>query len=505
MREKKGSFTKATLCAELILCGGGAITLSVFLYFLYYYATGERQFSTPMGAAVYWVVPIALSGFLYACLELQPAFKISLAIVCLSLVAVVYGAELFVARSNSALTVANKPFWGIDQAPPESKIVIAKLAGQSGVKMDTRDRVEVLSDLRKRKIDAVPAVMLGKILDNSVHGITGAQLFPIGGIARKVTVLCNELGQYVTYESDEHGFRNPRGIWKSARADMAVLGESFAGGYCVPNGETFADLFRKHYSVVLNLGMSGESSLLQLAAIKEYLPRYAPKIVLWVFSEGIDLYDLRDEAKSPLLMRYLEPNFSQHLLVRQREIDHMLGRFITETEMSTDGRRSTDTSWSKLAGELPEMVKLSNLRSKLHMVYGITGDEAEALSIPAEANHNLFRDALAQARDLTRRWGGTLYFVYLPSWERYGGNSTIVDIERTRVLKAVSTLDIPIIDIQPAFQAQSDPLALFPMRRFGHYNELGNQIVAETVLQSLAARGRAPALAAFPTPERHVK
>ena len=70
--------------------------------------------------------------------------------------------------------------------------------------------------------------------------------------------------------------------------------------------------------------MSGQSSLLQLAAIKEYLPRYAPKIVLWVYCEGIDLDDLHDESTYPLLMRYLEPTFSQHLLTRQPDIDQAL-------------------------------------------------------------------------------------------------------------------------------------------------------------------------------------
>ena len=52
-------------------------------------------------------------------------------------------------------------------------------------------------------------------------------------------MLCNQSGQFVTYESDEHGFRNPLGIWDSTRAHLAVVGESFAQGYCVPDGKSF--------------------------------------------------------------------------------------------------------------------------------------------------------------------------------------------------------------------------------------------------------------------------
>ena len=94
-------------------------------------------------------------------------------------------------------------------------------------------------------------------------------------------------------------------------------------------------------------------------------------------------------------------------------------------------------------------------------------------------------NALAQARTVTQSWGGTLYFVYLPSWNRYRNGPRAADREHTKVLSLVNALGIPIIDVQPAFQAQDDPLSLFPFRRFGHYNERGNQMVAETILHSL--------------------
>ena len=47
-----------------------------------------------------------------------------------------------------------------------------------------------------------------------------------------------------------------------------------------------------------------------------------------------------------------------------------------------------------------------------------------------------------------------------------------------------------MIDVEPAFEARPDPLSLFPFRRFGHYNEAGNQIVAATVLEALASDDR---------------
>jgi len=43
-----------------------------------------------------------------------------------------------------------------------------------------------------------------------------------------------------------------------------------------------------------------------------------------------------------------------------------------------------------------------------------------------------------------------------------------------RVLKYCEELksqDIPVIDMLPVFEAQSDPLSLFPFRQFGHYKK----------------------------------
>ena len=152
-------------------------------------------------------------------------------------------------------------------------------------------------------------------------------------------------------------------------------------------------------------------------------------------------------------------------------------RFYTGVPASSD---------NALVSKALEITKLSNLRQKLGLVYGITHEDPEALLRSEGATWDVFRNVLSQAKTLTSNWGGTLYFVYLPSWERYGKDLRVPELERARVLKLVGSLGIPMIDVQPAFQAHNDPLSLFPFRIFGHYNELGNQIVSETVLKVIA-------------------
>jgi len=71
-----------------------------------------------------------------------------------------------------------------------------------------------------------------------------------------------------------------------------------------------------------------------------------------------------------------------------------------------------------------------------------------------------------------------------PRWSNSNGPRA-AEREHTKVLSLVNALTIPVIDVQAAFDEHNDPLSLFPFRRFGHYNERGNQIVADTILKLL--------------------
>lgn len=480
---------KTTFFANSVLLAGGLMALVALWRHLFASGwIGPQPFASEARGPEP-IVFAALATLFLASLRLRLALRVGIAVVSVSLLAVLYAVEL-VLSSTSLGPGANLPFWSIDRASSQRKKDLSVLAARSGGTIDTRDRVEVLDEFRKRDIDMVPAIMLADILGGdgtaTAPGSTGHEepLVPLGGISSSPTLLCNESGQFVSYSSDEHGFRNPRGIWNSARADIAAVGQSLTQGYCVPDGQGFVDLLRAHNLVVLNLGTSGQSALLQLGAIKEYLPRYAPKRVLWFFTEGIDLSDLYIESTHPFLMGYLEPTFSQHLLTRQPEIDRMLRRTMSNIEARERVPHSVASrSYTERALEI---VKLWTLRQKVALIYGGGREGPEVWSM-LEHPHNLLSTVLEQARTVTSSWGGTLYFVYLPSWSRFRNSPRAAEEERAKVLSVVHALGIPVIDVQPAFQAQHDPLSLFPFRRFGHYTEQGNQIVAESVLKSLSA------------------
>src|SRR5262249_39122329 len=143
--------------------------------------------------------------------------------------------------------------------------------------------------------------------------LDGVETLPHGGISNRATVYCNEAGEYVVYESDEHGFHNPKGIWGMDSMDVVALGDSFTQVSCVSSDNNFVSVIREHYPKTLNLGISGQGPLNMLATLKDYVPAVKPKLVLWFLYEGNDIADLFYEQQSQLLMCYLDAGFSQRL------------------------------------------------------------------------------------------------------------------------------------------------------------------------------------------------
>jgi PAS domain S-box-containing protein len=490
--------------ADTVLTTIGFGCILVSLYFIYYYGwKAERHFNNPaIGIVVYWVAPVILAAILFAVLKWGGKSKINAALFCLSSTSAIYGGELLLSALRST-DLPPPPNVGGQMKGQSEKDALLKLAKQFDVRFDTRSKLEFIRDLRRQGIHPVPAVHPSHLLIEQKDGtrrsridIRGRESLPLGGISNKVTVLCNETGEYITYHSDEHGFRNAPGIWKLHRVDIAAVGDSFTHGACVASDRTFAGLIQKRYPATLNLGMSGSGPLTELAALKEYLPPFAPKVVLWFYYEENDLPDVRSETKSPLLMRYMEKGFSQGLLARQDDIDEALETYIKEQEVLEDRkeeaakreeplRRNSQTGMTE---KVKNIIKLSNLRTRLGLVYGngtVITDE-HAWRTVGTAELDMLRNVLSQAKASVEGWGGTLYFVYLPEWYRYG-EPRLADKNRESVLKLVETLKIRTVDLHPVFQAQKDPLSLFPLRRFLHYNEKGHRLVAEEILKVVSA------------------
>ena len=296
---------------------------------------------------------------------------------------------------------------------------------------------------------------------------------PLGGISSVTTVACNESGKFLIYESDRHGFHNPKGLWNRNTWDVAAVGDSFTHGYCVPSDDNYVAQIRELYPGTLNLGMGGNGPLLNLASLLEFLPQLKPRFVLWFHFAGNDSQELEVERRIPLLMRYLNENesFTQELREKQTIVDELLIAQV-ETRLAQsetrDERAKQGERWRAWA-------KLSQVRNLLGLTFAV-----KTLMSP-----RLFRRILSKAKTTTEGWGGKLLFVYLPHWERYRptllGTSSHLDFVREEVLGIAADSGISVLDIHEEFLKHGDPRSLY----VGHFNEEGYEVVASAVIRAL--------------------
>ena len=100
----------------------------------------------------------------------------------------------------------------------------------------------------------------------------------------------------------------------------------------------------------------------------------------------------------------------------------------------------------------------------------------------------LFINILTQAKTKVKSWGGEIYFIYLPEYDRYKVKRFLHGRFRKKdeVIDIVKSLNIPVIDIhQEVFNNHSDPLSMFPFRSIGHYTAEGYKKVTKVIVNDI--------------------
>lgn len=347
-----------------------------------------------------------------------------------------------------------------------------EVARQSGIPFDGRSKFEVVMALRDTGVPAVP-LFSASHLRPMEWGRPPAELktppgqaplFPLAGLSKTPTVFCNETGRYITYRSDERGFRNPEG---GGPYDLALIGDSYTQGACVGDSENLAGLLGQSGVNALNLGIGGFGPLTELAVLTEYAAPLRPKRVIWGFSAN-DLQDLREELQTPFLIRYLEDGFQQGLARRQEEIDRMVGSYL-EASLQSRQKRPPISGLASLA----EYVRLKAVRS--FIVDAMTAREVAGRKKPYTA----FEKILKKARERVEAWGGTLLFLYFPS---YGDVTGVGGSIRKKTLQVVNEVGLTIIDPTEVMRNRPNPKKLFPFGLPGHYNAEGYAVVADLLI-----------------------
>lgn len=483
--------------ADTILAAGGIFCFLCLIYVVHRYGWMDSgRVDGDAAPLVYYLVPALAAVLLFGSLRLAPSIRTGVALVLFSTAVSLYSFELALELVNRLISREQQTLWTPTTKRDLDELV--RIAEKHGVTYDTRSKLEVVTQLRSADLGVSPAIVPKGLLalqdDGTLRSrvsIDGQEVLALGGISNRTTVFCNESGEWITYFSDEHGFHNPAGIWDLSDIDVAVLGDSYAHGVCVPSSSNAVALIRDRYPATLNLGMLGNGPLMELALLKEYAARFRPRLVLWFFYEENDFADLKNARNSPLLMSYLEGSYRQDLLALQPAIDEALedhvAREMKEVQMGGGGLPDGPTGSREVWSATRSVLVLRKLRGRLKLAVG-SGRAQEDHRVVSDDTMDLLRNVLAEAKATAASWGGELYLVYLPERQRYTDRyaAHLNETNRQRTLRLTEELGIPVIDIHSAIQSHDDPLSLYPFRRRGHFNEDGYRLVAETVLKSVA-------------------
>ena len=352
-------------------------------------------------------------------------------------------------------------------------------AKKKGIEFDSRPKYEVIAQMRKNGAKVNPQFALSPLYGKEEQYFTPG-LLPLAGLSDTTVVVCNELGSYMIYRTDEHGFNNPPGLY-AAPADVMMVGGSYVEGECVKPGETAPDVIRKSYPRTLNLGMGGTGPLQMLARLREYGRVAKPKVVIWLHNAG-DMDGIMGERQTKFLMKYLEPSFLQDLASRQAEVDRALRGMLEKAQAEHEAQRVREL----------EQIAREDARWWKHIVFGSLRTRLGLMTIADPASKSKgradeilveFDRVLKLAKAETDSWGGKLLFAYI-------SNPVMPPVAPeflpAPILGRVEAQGVPAINLHDALVRHPDQASLFALGdNWNHPNEAGYRLIGETLVRRL--------------------
>jgi len=295
------------------------------------------------------------------------------------------------------------------------------------------------------------------------------EIYPLSSISNVNTLFCNE-GEPRTYMSDRYGFNNKDSIWEK-EIDVILIGDSFVQGSCVENKNNISSKLKKYSKKnVLNLGFSGSGPLIELGILKEYAAIIKPDYLFWFYYEGNDMMDDISLLKSDY-SKYLDSNYKQGLINRQKEIDMMLKNIANQKIDEYENNNKSQTSNSFFSS-----IKLFNIRYSISRLFNKTSF-TETSKI-----FKKFEKIIELTKSEVKNWNGKIIFVYIPDWSRYHlkqENNDDFHLKK-QVLEIINKKKIEIIDIDREFSKSDNPLEYFSSKyKHTHYNKSGYDLISK--------------------------
>jgi hypothetical protein len=352
---------------------------------------------------------------------------------------------------------------------------------------------------------------------------SGERVFPLGQVADLPTIMCREGARpFAEFEADERGFNNPKGIWGKP-VEIMFIGDSMTYGACLPNRDHFVAQIRERFPSTLNLGAGGLGPLIELAQIRELVPKTKPKFIFYMYDENNDLYSIHPAAvpdivleyRNPILRKYLaDDQFSQRIYERQSEINTALKEVVDKAIASGLAERTLVKSLLRPLGlpftraglaSSPQPIEPAapgpnapGIGLGQHSGQTNTSEAGPAIvQVPAAAGQDarvdyfeVFEEAFSKMVQVSREAGAKFVFVNIPAYQ------TVCDgIDhpwKRRVLDFVQKSGVDFIDLERDFRNADKTIGrdeLFAVPPCGgHFSERGYKIIGDRLLQYLEIR-----------------
>jgi hypothetical protein len=356
--------------------------------------------------------------------------------------------------------------------PADRPAVRAQAASKLGVAFDTRQVSRFIDDLQQTGPPVYPAITRTWPRFREVRRVLPQGFYPLSHVSNSRVVKCNENGQYLLYRTDEYGFDNPPGLLQQGSADVAVVGESFALGHCMPEQDNLVGMIRAHYPRTVNLSMASSQPLTTLASFREYVEPLRPRVVLWTVN--IAFVDGRAELRDPVLVRYLDPAFNQGLIRRQAEVDRLVSSFALPLQRRFDERERLHR-----AGRWKHVWELRAIRSRLPQLLNLES------AVRKRADASVLLRSLDLAGRTTQTWGGVLIVVIVPAYYDVFARGSERSEVREELKRSIAALGIRVVDTVELFRHQRDPTSLYMLRINNHPNQRGYTLFADQVLAAM--------------------
>ena len=347
-----------------------------------------------------------------------------------------------------------------------------KAAKILGTKFDTRTQYQVIKDMKDKK--AVPS------MSRTLIDVKGKKIQTLSGIGERFTVLCNEEGSWISFNSDRYGFNNPDKLWDK-KIDIMILGDSSGLGLCVEQEENFSGQIRKKTNYnALQVGGTGMGSLFEYAIYREYLfDKNIENLVMLFLLNDID--NIREALNNDILKNYLsDKNFSQSLIKKQYLINQQLENHYLNFKGSENKKN------------LKRVIKIFHLRDYVNYIFNFK--KKKHIYDDFELDNDIFSEILNIYKKIESDFDGNFYIAFYPAPSLYlkmhEEEKTKLEKLRNEVIEKFEFNGFKVIDFHNSLNLKDQPVdKILPFGDLvnveNHYTSFAHELFADEILKTI--------------------